>query len=252
MKISFGLIMLALSLKAVASPILEEFGAMTVDWSNQVVRFTVAMNAPGDTWKESETKARDLARETLLKSLDTLFMERQGGVDVSILESQRTQIKSRVKSWAYSKYSEYGADGVMRATIEMKLKRLMPLATISAPSAPASSQGVSVADATGIIFKIKSQTLPMATFKINESTLGVVYGVHNLKSSAYERNLMAKWFKAPLAPEEQRAVVGDRPAVVELTPQKNGEFLVSQTEWAKVAKVASPLLSEAKALVLVQ
>ena len=72
-----------------------------------------------------------------------------------------------------------------------------------------------------------------------------------LKASAYEKNLMAKWFKAPLSPEEQKSVVGDKPVLIEITAQKNGDFLVSEAEWAKVSKVAGPLLSEAKTIILV-
>lgn len=256
MKASIGPIFFALSMKSIASPLVEDFGAMSVDWSNQTLKYSVALKAPSDDWKEVEGKARDLARENLFKAADMLYVERHAGMEVSILEAQRPQVKSRLKSWTYSKHSEFGADGVIRASMEMKLKRLMPITnmtnSVAADESIAKSAAqTSASDITGIVFKMKNQTLPVATFKIKEAKLGTVYSMDQLKASAYEKNLMAKWFKAPLSPEEQKSVVGDKPVLIEITAQKNGDFLVSEAEWAKVSKVAGPLLSEAKTIILV-
>ena len=63
---------------------------------------------------------------------------------------------------------------------------------------------------------------------------------------------MARWFKAPLAPEEQKKSAGANPLFLDVTMEKYGVFKVLKEDWEKAAQQALSLLKEAKVAIVVE
>jgi hypothetical protein len=233
----------------IAAPLIEDFGGLKVDWSNQVLQFTgTAAANPNLDWKNVEIKALESARTSISQAAETLFLERNSGADPSVVQAQGLQVKQKLKKSTYSRRNEYGSDGALRLSLESKLIKVLLLDGLGTGEATSISKD----GPTGIILKVKGLTKPQATFKISEASQGVVFAPEKVNQTAYQKNLMGRWFKEPLTIEEQTKSAGLNPLTIDVTIEKDGVFKVSKADWDKVNQEALPLLKEAKVAILLE
>lgn len=234
---------------ALAAPLIEDFGGFKVDWSSQVMQFSgTAASSPNTDWKNAEIKALETARASVSEAAETLFLERNSGVDSTLVQAQGAQVKQRLKKSTYSKRNEYGADGALRLSLESKLIKVLLLDGLGTGEVTTLSKD----GPTGIILKVKGPTKPQATFKINEVSQGIVFAPEKVNQVAYQKNLMGRWFKEPLTLEEQTKSAGSKPITLDVTVEKEGIFRVSKADWDRVSQDALPLLKEAKVAILLE
>jgi len=252
MKINFFLFWAGISvLKApqiMAAPLIEDFGDLKVDWSNQSLLFTgTSAASPNQDWKTAERLATEAAKEAVSKAAESLFLERQAAIDQKQLELQTAQTKQRLKSATFSRRNEYGSDGSLRVNLEAKMARLFVLDGLSAESSPVPKEGP-----TGVIFRVKGNTKPQAVYTLKEQSEGAILSPLQVSKPAYQKNLMGRWYKAPLTPEEQKKSAGQTPLTLDVTATKDGEFTVLKADWDKVSQQALPLLKEARVAFVVE
>jgi hypothetical protein len=245
--LTFGLFSLSGSL-ALGAPLIEEFGDLKVDWSNQSIQFTGhAAASSAQDWKTAERLATEVAREAVSKAAEALFLERQAVVDQKQLEAQTSLTKQRLKTAAYSRRNEYGSDGSLRVNLEAKMPRLFVLEGLNSERPVLAKDGP-----TGVVFRVKGTAKPQAVYVLKEPTAGVLMSPGQMNGPAYQKGLMARWFKAPLTPDEQKKSAGANPLVLDVTMEKDGEFKVLKEDWEKAAQQALPLLKEAKVAIVVE
>lgn len=237
-----------LSSQALGAPLVEEFGDLKVDWSNQSIQFTGhSAVSSGQDWKTAERLATEAAREAVSKAAEALFLERQAVVDQKQLEVQTALTKQRLKSAAYSRRNEYGSDGSLRVNLEAKMPRLFVLEGLNTERPALAKDGP-----TGVVFRVKGTAKPQAVYVLKEPSAGAVMTPSQMNGPAYQRGLMARWYKAPLTAEEQKKSAGANPLYLDVTVEKDGEFNVSTADWEKAAPEALPLLKEAKVAIVLE
>ncbi len=232
----------------IAAPLVEEFGDLKVDWSNQSLQFTgTSAASTSQDWKTAERLATDAAREAVSKAAESLFIERQAALDQKQLDPQMLQTKQRLKSATFSRRNEYGSDGSLRVNLETRMARLFVLDGLTGESAPLPKDGP-----TGVIFRVKGNTKPQAVYTLKEQSEGTLLSPLQINKTAYQKNLMGRWYKTPLTAEEQKKSAGQAPLTIDVTATKDGEFTVLKADWDKVSQQALPLLKEAKVAVVVE
>ncbi|MCB9229891.1 MAG: hypothetical protein H6618_09790 [Deltaproteobacteria bacterium] len=238
---------------AYGKPYVESLGQIEFDWSRMRLRFygeyqpqpmeknvdyaQARAKAVGNGLMMARDKIAEYHRQHLLSLGENADVAGESGLS----GGERTAKASWVAS------SEYFPDGSVRVQMESVLSRALlkqslNLPVQTPPEVPADSRF------TGLLLRCSQATAPVAFYRITDESGQLLFSIRDVASSAYEKNLMGRWFTDPGA-QELSQLLGPRPASLDVTFLEKGHFRVHRAAWDQMMEGQRHLLERAQIVI---
>lgn len=212
-----------------AAEFVEQFDRFEINWSNLRLRYYgeasgLSSEAGRKSYRDLERGAWQEGLSYAARSLPALYKDR-----IAANEAEAIAAAERLTRSTYSYNTIYFADGSVRVLLENVLPRTIDLKGIGFRQQ--SEPSIDHLAHTGVVFRIRGMSNPLATYKIVDQDHAVLFEPSDVAEEAFRRNLMGRWFSVNASGTALREGVGSQPIEMNATYLGDGRIEVSAADW---------------------